>query len=189
MIKSPLFVASALLGLAPIAGATEAAAPVAVPVPEVRRTTIIVADIDASLKLYRDALGMRIAHENADVIVSGVALPVGKPGNHTRLVLLRGDADRSGWIGLIQFTDPPIAPRTLASPRRLKIGDHVIVINSSDVDRQCALVAKVPGVKFTRGLGDETYAPTSTRGPITVRGCYFFDPDGTFIELVGTRPT
>ena len=156
---------------------------------EVRRTTIIVSNMENSLKLYRDALGMRVTHDNKDVIVSGVSLPAGVPGNHTHLVLLRSDADRTGWIGLIQYYDPPLPKPQRATPGRIGIGDHIVVLNTNEVDRRCALVAKVPGVVMTGALGDHVYAPTSTRGSLTIRGCYFLDPDGAFFELVETRPS
>jgi uncharacterized protein YceK len=46
---------------------------------DIRRLTIIVRDMDKSLALYRDVLGLKV---NYDIMTttSGVALPAGEPG-------------------------------------------------------------------------------------------------------------
>ena len=51
---------------------------------DVRRVTLIVRDIEASLRLYRDVVGLKV---NYDTVVgtSGVALPAGEPGAKARL--------------------------------------------------------------------------------------------------------
>jgi len=46
---------------------------------DLRRTSLIVSDIDESLKLYRDVLGFQVNYD-AEVTMSGVALPAGVPG-------------------------------------------------------------------------------------------------------------
>lgn len=67
-----------------------------------------------------------------------MALPAGEPGASARLVLLNANDPFIGWIGLMQWTDPP-------------------------------RMQEYPG---------------RNGGPvIRVRGCNFFDPDGTLIEL------
>ena len=80
---------------------------IAAPVPEseriavdLRRTTLVVRDIDKSLPLYRDALGMKVIY---DEVIGGV----------TRLVLLRANDDFVGVLGLMQrlnLTEPVPAP-------------------------------------------------------------------------------
>jgi catechol 2,3-dioxygenase-like lactoylglutathione lyase family enzyme len=160
---------------------SSAAAPERVPT-DVRRTTIIVADLENSLRLYRDVLGLKVNYD-APITVSGVALPAGKPGNKTRLVLLQGNDGWVGWIGLLEFTDPPLPRPRKPYPKRLGIGGHVIVMNTTDVDARCARAAQVPGVHFTAPARDQSYPGRNGGPPIIVRGCNFFDPDGTFIEL------
>lgn len=148
---------------------------------DIRRLTILVRDIDNSLKLYRDVLGLKVNYD-ANITVSGVALPAGVPGNKTRLVLLNGNDAWLGWIGLMQYTDPPLADPG-PYPKRLGLGGHVLVTNTDDAVKRCAQAKAVPGVHFTGEARLQTY-PGRNGGPeIRVMGCNFFDPDGTFIEL------
>ncbi|WP_448579354.1 VOC family protein [Thermaurantiacus sp.] len=148
---------------------------------DIRRLTILVRDIDRSLKLYRDVLGLNVNYD-ASITVSGVALPAGVPGNKTRLVLLNGNDPWIGWIGLMQYTDPPL-PDPGPFPRRLGLGGHVLVVNTDDAEKRCAMARKVPGVVFTAEPRLQVYEGRNGAPPIRVMGCNFFDPDGTFIEL------
>lgn len=148
---------------------------------DIRRLTILVRSIDASLRLYRDVLGLKVNYD-ANLTTSGVALPAGVPGNKVRLVLLNGNDPWVGWIGLMQYTDPPLS-ETGSYPKRLGLGGHVLVTNTDDAVKRCARAKAVPGVHFTAEARLQTY-PGRNGGPeIRVMGCNFFDPDGTFIEL------
>ena len=148
---------------------------------DIRRTTLIVRSIENSLKLYRDVFGMKVNYDTV-VQTSGVALPAGKPGAKARLVLLNSNDIYIGWIGLMEWLDPPIkASRTYR--KRMGPGDHVIVTNTDDVDARCAAAAKVPGVTMTAPVRMQEYPGRNGAPPIRVRGCNFFDPDGTLIEL------
>jgi catechol 2,3-dioxygenase-like lactoylglutathione lyase family enzyme len=148
---------------------------------DIRRLTIIVRSIDRSLALYRDVLGLKVNYD-AEVTMSGVALPAGPPGARARLVLLNGNDPWIGWIGLMEWLNPPL-PDPGAHPTRLGIGGHVLVTNTDDAVSRCAVAARVPGVTMTAPARLQTY-PGRGGGPeIRVMGCNFFDPDGTFIEL------
>lgn len=148
---------------------------------DVRRTTLIVRDMEASLRLYRDVIGLEVNYDTV-VTTSGVALPAGEPGARTRLVLLNGNDPWVGWIGLMEWLDPAL-PDPGPYPRRLGPGAHVIVMNTDDVEGRCAAAARVPGVTMTSPPRLQTY-PGRNGGPdIRVLGCNVFDPDGTLIEL------
>ncbi len=172
-------------GAAPPAPGRPAAAGVEVPaerVPtDIRRLTILVRDMEASLRLYRDVMGLRVNYD-AELTTSGVALPAGVPGNRVRLVLLNGNDPWIGWIGLMQYLDPPL-PDPGPPPTRLGIGGHVLVTNTDDAVKRCAMARDVPGVRFTAEARLQTYPGRGGGPPIRVMGCNFFDPDGTFIEL------
>lgn len=184
-----VLLAGALLALlsagAPLGAETPRAAGVEAPaerVPtDIRRLTILVRNIDASLRLYRDVLGLKVNYD-AEITVSGVALPAGVPGNKTRLVLLNGNDPWIGWIGLMQYTDPPL-PDPGPFPRRLGLGGHVLVTNTDDAEKRCAMARNVPGIVFTAEPRLQFYEGRNGAPPIRVMGCNFFDPDGTFIEL------
>ena len=148
---------------------------------DIRRTTLIVRDMENSLRLYRDVLGMKINYDTV-VTMSGVALPAGPPGAKSRLVLLNGNDPFIGWIGLMEWIDPKL-PDPGPYATRMGIGSHVIITQTDDVDRRCAEAAKVPGVTMTAPARDQTYPGRNGAPPIKVRGCNFFDPDGTLIEM------
>jgi catechol 2,3-dioxygenase-like lactoylglutathione lyase family enzyme len=152
-----------------------------------RRITFIVKDMDRSLSIWRDILGFKVNYDTM-ITVSGVALPAGKPGNKTRLVILEANDKWIGGIGLLQFTDPPLPARKDGGkadsyPKRLGIGGHVVVLNTDDVDGRCAKLQSIPGVTITMLPSTTEYPGRDGGPPIRVRGCNFFDPDGTFVEM------
>jgi len=147
---------------------------------DVRRTTLIVRDMETSLKLYRDVVGMKVNYD-AVVETSGVALPAGPPGAKARLVLLNANDGWVGWIGLMQWIEPklPAAPY----PTRMGPGGVVIVMNTDDVAGRCKAAGQVPGVTVTAPPRLQEYPGRNGGPPIRVLGCNFFDPDGILIEM------
>jgi catechol 2,3-dioxygenase-like lactoylglutathione lyase family enzyme len=147
---------------------------------DVRRATIIVRDMEKSLALYRDVIGLQVNYDTT-VQTSGVALPAGEPGATARLVLLNANDPWVGWVGLMEWVDPAIPAGDY--PKRMGPGDVVLVLNTDDVPGRCARAKQVPGVSFTAEARLQTY-PGRNGGPeIRVMGCNFFDPDGILIEL------
>jgi catechol 2,3-dioxygenase-like lactoylglutathione lyase family enzyme len=168
----------AILALA--VSAAPPAEPVRLPT-DVRRTTMIVASIDTSLKLYRDALGM-VVKSDVTTKATDVAKVVGTPGAKLRVVMLGTNDARVGWLGLLEWLDPRL-PDPGPYPRRLGIGRQVIVISSDRIDARCAAAAAVPGVTVSSPVEDMRYGAAAPRAPLRI--CKFFDPDGTLIELNG----
>lgn len=148
---------------------------------DVRRTTLIVRDMETSLKLYRDVVGMKVNYDTV-VPTSGVALPAGTPGAKARLVLLNANDPWVGWIGLMQWIDPPLA-NPGPYPLRMGPGGVVIVMNTNDVAGRCKAAKAIPGVTFTAEPRLQVYPGRNGGPPIRVMGCNFFDPDGILIEM------
>ncbi|UVO55734.1 VOC family protein [Sphingomonas sp. SUN039] len=148
---------------------------------DIRRATIIVRDMETSLKLYRDVMGLKVNYDTV-VTTSGVALPAGEPGAKARLVLLNSNDPYIGWIGLMQWTAPKL-PDPGPYPKRMGPGGVVIVTNTDDVPAKCAAAAKVPGVTVTSAPREQVYPGRNGAAPIRVIGCNFFDPDGVLIEM------
>lgn len=176
---------AALLLAGPAAAQTKVSPGVRAPMEklptDVRRTTLIVRDMENSLKLYRDVIGLKVNYDTS-VQTSGVALPAGKPGATARLVLLNANDPFVGWIGLMQWTKPTLGAAK-RYPKRITYGGVVIVMNTDDVEGRCAAAAKVAGVTMTAPPRMQEY-PGRNGGPvIRVKGCNFFDPDGILIEM------
>lgn len=146
-----------------------------------RRLSLIVDDIDESLKLYRDVLEFQVNYD-AEVTMSGKALPAGEAGAKARLVLISSNDSWVGWLGLLQWLDPKLPPRE-DKYSRMGIGDPVLVFNTEKVDEHCAAAAALPGIKVTAEAGNTTYPGRAGGDPIVVRTCYLFDRDGYFMEL------
>ncbi len=147
---------------------------------DVRRATIIVRDIETSLALYRDVIGLAVNYDTT-VQTSGVALPAGEPGATARLVLLNANDPWVGWLGLMQWVDPPIPAGDYR--KRMGPGDLVLVLNTDDAAGRCEKVKGLAGVTFTAEARLQVY-PGRNGGPdIRVMGCNFFDPDGILVEL------
>ena len=148
---------------------------------DVRRATIIVRDMEASLKLYRDVIGLAVNYDTM-VTTGGVALPAGTPGSKTRLVLLNANDPWVGWVGLMQWIDPPL-PDPGPYPKRMGPGGVVLVLNTDDVEGRCKAAKALPGVTFTGEPRLQEYPGRNGGPPIRVMGCNFFDPDGILIEM------
>ena len=147
---------------------------------DVRRTTIIVRDMERSLAFWRDVLGLKVNYDTG-VTLSGVALPVGQPGTKARLVLLNANDAFIGWIGLMELVDPPLEEPPY--PRRLGVGSAVIVVNTDDVEARCAAAAAAPGITVTGEPRLQTYPSRDNGDPIRVMGCNVLDPDGIAVEI------
>lgn len=172
--------------LALLAGALAIAAASAEPVPpeeriplDIRRTTLLVRDIDRSLPLYRDALGLRVVYDER---LGGAPGPDGKPGvPTTRLVLLRANDTFIGALGLMQRLN--VEPPPPKAPARPMAGDVILVMNASDLEERFERVRKVPGVKVATEPERIEYPAPGGQGTIPVLFSAFWDPDGYFVEL------
>jgi len=159
--------------------ACSAAQAAAQPVPEseripvdVRRTTLIVRDMDRSLAFWRDALGLTVVYDRM----------LFQPPNQTRLVLLRANDQFIGLIGLMERQATKAAAPPVAY-ERATYGNVIVVINAKDQEERLEKVRKVPGVKLQGEPQRIEYPAPDGKGTIPVMVTYLWDPDGYFVEL------
>lgn len=148
---------------------------------DVRRTTLVVRDVDRSLAFYRDALGLQLVY---DQVITRPPRPDDPTGQQRkmRLALLRANDDFVGVIGLLEYTSPRLeAPPNEA--RRPGIGDVILVINATDLDQRFERVRATPGVRVSSEPQLTEYPSPDGKGRIAVRVSAVWDPDGYFIEL------
>lgn len=162
--------------------------PAAAPVPEadrvdidLRRTTLVVADMEASLAFYRDALGLSIAYDQV-IRTPRDAASDEAAERSLRLVLLQANDDYIGMIGLIEYLKPRKPPR--AEPiEPFSIGSTVLLFNTTALDQRFTRAAATPGVRVLNEPAETSYPGYNGGPPIPVRVSILTDPDGYVVEL------
>lgn len=144
-----------------------------------RRTTLIVRDIDKSLALYRDALGMTVYYDQ-ELTSPRLERTGGDGKNRSRLVLLKANDGFVGLLGLWQFLDGNAAPPPKAKPD-FTPGEIVVLFNASDLETRFEKVRATPGVKIMSEPALREYPGKD--GPIRVMVSMLTDPDGHIVEL------
>ncbi len=159
---------------------------VAQPVPEsertpvdIRRATLLVRDIDKSLPLYRDAIGLKVVY---DQLIGGGKDKDGKVTPPTiRLVLLRANDQFVGLLGLMQRLNQPVLPPPTEF-KKPNAGGVILVINAKDLESRFDKIKVTPGVTVDTAPTRVEY-PSPTGGVIPVLFSSVYDPDGFFIEI------
>ena len=144
----------------------------------VKRTTLIVRDMEKSVEWYKEVMGMTVWMDT-DFVLSGDGLAAGKEGDKTHLVIMQCEDPVIGMIGLLQWVDPPL-PAPAEIPTSVTYGNPTFVVATDDA--QATHDAAVQ-------LGTRIHCPPrewSTRGhdgrTKHFIGISLFDPDGYFYE-------
>ncbi len=179
--RLPIFVFCAWLALA---GTRAIAAPVAeadqVPI-DFRRTTLVVRDIDESLKFYRDALGLKVIYDNI-IRTPREAANDADADRALRLVFLRANDDYVGIVGLLQYRKP-VKPAPNQGDEPFSTGSVVLLFNSKNVEQAFARARAVPGVRVLSEPSETAYPSYDGKGTIPVMVSVLTDPDGFVVEL------
>jgi catechol 2,3-dioxygenase-like lactoylglutathione lyase family enzyme len=175
----PIALAATLAAAMP-AGAEPVPSAERIPV-DIRRTTFVVRDIDKSLPLYRDALGLKLIY---DTPIGGGVDKEGKAIAPTvRLVLLRANDTFIGALGLMQRLNT--APASAVPPPEFKKagpGQMIMVINVADLEERWPKIAATPYIKVETTPTRIDY-PNPAGGVIPVLFSAVWDADGNYIEL------
>lgn len=153
----------------------------------IRRTTLIVRDVERSARWYEHVAGMRRFY-NDEVVLSGRGMAAGKAGDRTHLIIMQCEDPYIGMIGLLQWVDPVLsAPAQI--PTSVTYGSPTFVVSSDDARevlrraRELGTHVHTDGHEWTtRGASGDTMRFFSVS---------LFDPDGYFYEfnqLLGTEP-
>ena len=145
----------------------------------VKRTTLIVRDIEASSKWYEEILDMSLYYDDT-ITLSGQGLAAGKKGDVTHLKIYKCSDPVIGMIGLLQWLDPELpAPEKI--PTKVDYGNPTFVVDTDNVDEV---------YKKALALGTHIHSEPhewSVRGAdgniINFITLSVFDPDGYFYEI------
>jgi len=148
---------------------------------DLRRTTLVVADIEKSLAFYRDALGMVVTYDNS-VNTPRDAQTVEEAEIARRLVFLRANDDFIGVLGLLQYLKPEKEHVDL-SGKAFQPGTTVLVINHSDIKGAFERASRVAGVNVLSEPAETSYPSYDGNGSIRVMVSVLQDPDGIAVEV------
>ncbi len=142
----------------------------------VHHSAIVVRDVDASLRFWRDGIGFIVMTDME--FDGGLRPPFGGPSDRLRSIFL-GDPARAdaGIVELVQFVPAPTSPPTVPAP---SAGAGFFLLSCYvDVD---ATLARLTAL----GLGGEPRRIT-VPGPrdTVVQMATVVDPDGVLVELIG----
>lgn len=150
---------------------------------DLRRTTFVVKDLEASLRFYRDGLGLVPIYDNI-IRTPRDAKDDASAQRSLRLVFLRANDDYIGVLGLMQYRVPdrPARPAK-AEDGVLHPGDTVLVFNTKDLKTRFEKIRAMPGVRVQEAPNVTSYPSYDGKGVINVLFSSFYDPDGNYVEL------
>ncbi|GAC34556.1 VOC family protein [Paraglaciecola polaris] len=143
---------------------------------DIRRTTFLVNDIDTSLQLYRDALGLNVIYDQ----MINSPMENGETRKR-RLVLLQANDTFIGALGLLQYIYPEKPQRQEKFDEPVP-GDPIMVMNVADLDIRWKRVEKAPKVAVIEAPHHVEY-PRADGGKIAVMVSMIRDPDGYWLEV------
>ena len=147
-----------------------------------RRQTLIVRDIETSLQLYRDAIGMEVIY---DQIIRRPHKSEDREQS-IRLVFLKASNDYIGVLGLVDYEygnpDHPVHTKPVRH-EGFTPGNAVVLFNTTELDEKWPAIEKAPGVTVINGPRYTEYPNYSGDGVIRVNVTRFYDADGFLVEF------
>lgn len=145
-----------------------------------RRTTLIVRDINKSLSLYRDIIGMEVIYDNT------FKLPHAKENRDQllRLVFLKATHRFNGVLGLLEY-DADIPNKVHKPIRKEGFSEQNIVLlfNSKNQESQFKKIKKLPGIEVISEPKIREYPSYDGKGTTRVMVSIFYDLDGFLVEF------
>ena len=141
-----------------------------------RRSTLIVRDIEKSLQLYRDSIGMELIYDQI----------IERDGNEIRLIFLKTKEDFVGVLGLVDYEYNNPDADVKKKPIR-KEGftpqNTVMVFNTNDLDSRWKKIIDTPGIEVIQKPTYTEYPSYDGSSVIKVNVSKLYDPDGNLVEL------
>lgn len=179
----PRAVLAAIVSVLLVSGAANAAPvdePERVPL-DLRRTTLVVSDMERSLAFYRDALGMAPLYDRM-IYTPREATSVESADIARRLVFLRANDNFVGVLGLLEYQKPrkPVVDLTGTA---FNTGTAVLVFNVQELEATFARARSVEGVVVLSEPDTVTYPSYDGKTTLSVVVSTVQDPDGFTVEL------
>ena len=148
---------------------------------DLRRTTLVVADMENSLMFYRDALGMEVTYDNM-ILTPNDAKTAEEAEIARRLVFLRANDDFIGVLGLLEYQKPrkPVVDLEGAA---FHTGTTVLVFNIENLESAFEAASQVKGATVLSDPREVTYPSYDGSTTLRVIVSAMQDPDGFTVEL------
>tara|TARA_X000001036_G_scaffold149259_1_gene141859 strand:- start:26 stop:622 length:597 start_codon:yes stop_codon:yes gene_type:complete len=147
-----------------------------------RRQTLIVRDIEASLALYRDALGMEVIYDQE----INRPHPSQDRTQKLRLIFLKATHSFVGVLGLIDYEygypDHPAHQKPVRH-EGFTPGNSILIFNTTDLDAKWRSIVNKEGIKIISPPKLTKYPSYDGEGVLRVKVSKFYDPDGFLVEL------
>ncbi len=146
----------------------------------IKRTTLIVRNAEAAARWYEQVFGFT-RWMDLPFTLSGKQLASGRKGDQTRLIIMRGEDDTIGMIGLLEWVDPVRDDIPAEFPDRIGFGTPIFVVASKDC-RACVARARAAGSRIHCKPHSWTVTGADGREQ-DMLGASFWDLDGNFYEV------
>ncbi|WFL76333.1 VOC family protein [Altererythrobacter arenosus] len=142
-----------------------------------RRATLVVHDIEASVAFY-ETLGFTQWYVGKVGTISEQGLPVegASPGDPNQLIIMKGKHPYIGMIGLLQYGHK----RALPEPGTMRAGDAIMMIEAEGLEEIARRIA-AKGYRVHKPL-EKTHIE-SVDSEWDASFLMVFDPDGNMVEL------
>ena len=139
-------------------------------------------DIEASLGLYRDALGMEVIYDQE----INRPHPSEDRTQKLRLIFLKASHSFVGVLGLIDYEygypDHPAHQKPVRN-EGFTPGNSILIFNTIDLDAKWRSIENKEGIKIISPPKLTTYPSYNGENVIRVKVSKFYDPDGFLVEL------
>ncbi len=146
-----------------------------------RRTTLIVRDVNESLKLYRDVIGMEVIYDN---LIKRPHPDAPEREQVLRLVFLKATTQFSGVLGLLEYdykseykVDKPVRKEGF-TPQNI-----VLLFNSKNQAEQFEKIKKLPNIEILGAPTLVEYPSYDGKNITRVMVSKFYDADGFIVEF------
>ncbi len=144
-----------------------------------RRTTLIVRDLQKSLSLYRDIMGMEVIYDNQ------LTRPRkdGQEGTQQlRLVFLKATHEFYGVLGLLEYYYGEEREEKNVRKEGFTAQNVVLLFNSKHAKNNFEEIKRLPEIEVIAEPNLVEYPNADGTGKVRVMVSVFYDPDGFLVE-------
>ena len=147
-----------------------------------KRTTFVLADAEKSAQFFQAVFGWKVWYDN--IVKADYRFPPsGAPdAAEVRLIILEALDSKIGKLGLLQYLQPPFDRGILTDRSMIRMGEPILVIETSDVDALHLRAVEAGGQVVTAPV-DWTVPTPDGNSQIRLRTISLFDPNGIYMEV------